>query len=465
MDPGEAGGVVMKRRQTSLPAWGSWFAALVLVAQVGFPGATAPGSGSLSGSGPSLSNLRSAQAEDTTSNGIAIVGPDAIQVRPADEDQANAFNAALELAYAHRDDLGYPWLDAESGVLELSFATGLGETVAASALDGLSAAGRTVRLRPAPASVAELDALAHEVTRLNAAGVPGADRIWMTEPDQKNNRIIVTLSEAPDDLLDALAARFGTERIAVRIQPRESAGAASRDTDASPFWGGALITTRQSIPGGEILLNCTTGFAWNAGGQAAMLTAAHCISRGGSVSYPYYPNAGTVSSGTEENWDDTYGTRYYTGQSVYRGDVALIRYRSSYGSAPYIYSGGPGSSTSSAVAAMASRRSQLGDAACVNGVVTGQWCGMVTAAGVNAWYLVNGVNVWARNVVRAEALGNTCPTHGDSGAPVYRVLSAGRVAAVGIFSGSFPQVVACTVWFTDVWDAYVGLPGTLKTLG
>jgi len=138
MDPGEAGGVVMKRRQTSLPAWGSWFAALVLVAQVGFPGATAPGSGSLSGSGPSLSNLRSAQAEDTTSNGIAIVGPDAIQVRPADEDQANAFNAALELAYAHRDDLGYPWLDAASGVLELSFATGLGETVAASALDGLS---------------------------------------------------------------------------------------------------------------------------------------------------------------------------------------------------------------------------------------------------------------------------------------------------------------------------------------
>jgi hypothetical protein len=453
----------MKRRQTSLPAWGSCFAALVLVAQVGFPGATAPGSGSLSGSGRSLGDLRSAQPEDTTSNGIALVGPEAIQVRPADEEQASAFNAALELAYAHRDDLGYPWLDAASGVLELSFATGLGETVAANAVDRLSASGLTVRLRPAPASVAELDALADKVTRLNAAGVPGADRIWMTEPDQKNNRIIVTVSEAPDDLLDALAARFGTERIAVRIQPRESGSAGSRDTDASPFWGGALITTRQSIPGGEIRLNCTTGFAWNAGGQAAMLTAAHCISRGGSVSYPSYPNAGTVSSGAEENWDATYGTQYYTGQSVYRGDVALIRYRSSYGSAPYVYSGGPHSSTWSAVTSMASRRSQWGDAACVNGVVTGEWCGMVVGTGINILYILDGPNVWARNVVEARALGNTCPTHGDSGAPVYRKLSATRVAAVGIWSGSFPEVVACTVWFTDIWDAYFGLPGTLKT--
>ncbi|HWP64130.1 MAG TPA: hypothetical protein VNO86_11735 [Candidatus Binatia bacterium] len=455
----------MKRRRIALPAWGSCLTALVLIAQAGSPSMATPPLGSLGGSRLSSAELWSTEPVGVTSNGIAIVGPDAIQARPADEAQATAFNAALELAYAHRNDLGYPWLDPESGLLELSFASALGETVAASAVDQLSADGLTVRLRPAPTSIGELDALADKITRLNVAEVPGADGIWMTEPDQKNNRIVVTVSEAPEELLDALAARFDTERIAVRIKPRESPSTASRDTDAPPFWGGAFITTRQSVPGGQILLNCTTGFAWNAGGQAAMLTAAHCISRGGSVSYPSYPNAGTVRSGSEENWDDTYGTQYYTGQSVYRGDVALIRYGSSYGSAPYVYSGAPGSSTWSTVTAMASRRSQVGDAACVNGVVTGQWCGMVTATGVNAWYLVNGVNVWARNVVRAEALGNTCPTHGDSGAPVYRIVSTGRVAAVGIFSGSFPQVVACSVWFTDIWDAYYGLPGSLKTAG
>jgi hypothetical protein len=447
----------MRRRQTSLPGWGSWFAALVLVAQVGFPGATAPVSGSLSGSGPSLSNLRSAQAEDTTSNGIAVVGPEAIQVRPADEDQAAAFNTALELAYAHRDDLGYPWLDAASGVLELSFATGLGETVAAAAVDRLSAGGRTVRLRPAPASVAELDALADAVTRLNADGVPGADRIWKTEADQKNNRIIITVSEAPDELLDALAARFGTERIAVRIQgpPPGASTAANRDSDSPPFWGGAKFYPD---------LTCTTGFPWNVGsGVSGMLTAGHCAPTGSnSVNYPNYNNVGFIRSASEENWDATYGTQYFSGQSVYRGDLALVRYRSSYSSGPYVYSGGPHTSTASAVDSMASRRSQWGDAACVNGVVTGEWCGMVVGTGLNILYLVAGPNVWARNVVEARALGNTCPTRGDSGAPVYRKLSATRVAAVGIFSGWFAQVVACTVWFTDIWDAYYGLPGSLK---
>ncbi|GIW19758.1 MAG: hypothetical protein KatS3mg065_0054 [Chloroflexota bacterium] len=293
----------MKRRRTSLPAWGSCFAVLVLVAQVGLPGAIAPVSGSLGGSGRSLGNLRSAQVEDVTSNGIALVGPEAIQVRPADEDQANAFNAALELAYAHREDLGYPWLDSASGVLELSFATGLGETVAAGAVDGLSAGGRTVRLRPAPASIAELDALADAVTRLNAAGVPGADRIWMTEPDQKNNRIIVTVSDAPDE---------------------------------------------------------------------------------------------------------------------------------------------PHTSTASAVDGMASRWSQIGDAACVNGHVTGEWCGMVTAHGREhplhlRWH---------------QCLGEACQHRAgrrqhlpDQGglrrAPVYRRVSSSRIAAVGIHSGSAPLVAAC----------------------
>ncbi len=398
--------------------------------------------------------------EDVTSNGIALVGPEAIQVRPADEDQANAFNAALELAYAHREDLGYPWLDSASGVLELSFATGLGETVAAEAVDGLSAGGRTVRLRPAPASIAELDALADAVTRLNAAGVPGADRIWMTEPDQKNNRIVVTVSEAPEELLDALAARFGTELIAVRIEgPAPSSSTnANRDSDSPPFWGGARFYPDAT---------CTTGFAWNVGsGVSGMLTAGHCAPAGATdVDYDNYWDVGSIRSGYEENWDATYGTRCFPGQNVYRGDLALVRYRSTYSSGPYAYTGGPHTSTASAVDGTASRWSQVGDAACVNGHVTGEWCGMVTATGANIRYIFDGINVWARHVNIALAAGNTCPTKGDSGAPVYRRVSSSRIAAVGIDSGSAPLVAACQAYFTDIWDAYYGLPGTIKTAG
>jgi hypothetical protein len=64
-----------------------------------------------------------------------------------------------------------------------------------------------------------------------------------------------------------------------------------------------------------------------------------------------------------------------------------------------------------------------------------------------------------------DALGNTCPTHGDSGGPVYHKRSDGKVIAYGIFSGSAPLLAACSVWMTDIWDAYVGLPGSLKVTG
>lgn len=99
----------------------------------------------------------------------------------------------------------------------------------------------------------------------------------------------------------------------------------------------------------------------------------------------------------------------------------------------------------------------------MNGHVTGEWCGMVTATGANIRYIFDGINVWARHVNIAVALGPTCPTNGDSGAPVYRKLSSSRVAAVGIWSGRAALGFECQAYFTDIWDAYYGLPGTIKT--
>lgn len=353
--------------------------------------------------------------------------------------------------------MGYPWIDLDSKTLELSAINERGEKAALLAEASLPAAGLTTRVTRAQASIARLDEIADDATRLIEAGVPHAALVWMTEPDQKNNRVVITVDELNAELMSALASRFGTDLIAVRVREGGPAAAANRDDDSPPFWGGALWSSPD--------WNCTTGFAWNVGGGVSgMLTAAHCISAGGNASYPSYTNAGSVRSGYEENWSDTNGTQYYTGQSVYRGDVALIRYYS-YGSGPYIYSGAPHTSTYRAVAAMNSRWSQVGDAACVNGVTTGEWCGMVVATGVNRWYVVNGWDVWARHVVEADAGGNTCPTHGDSGGPVYRKRSDGKVTAVGVLSGSVPLVLACAAYFTDIWDSYYGLPGTLKTSG
>lgn len=112
---------------------------------------------------------------------------------------------------------------------------------------------------------------------------------------------------------------------------------------------------------------------------------------------------------------------------------------------------------------MAARWSNVGDAACVNGHVTGEWCGMVTQTGANIRYVFDGITVWARHVNIAVALGPTCPTEGDSGAPVYRKLSSSRIAAVGIWSGRAALVFECQAYFTDIWGAYYGLPGTIKT--
>ena len=53
-------------------------------------------------------------AEDTytiatlDASGIALVGPDPIQVSPRNEQEALAFDAALRVALENRDDMGYP---------------------------------------------------------------------------------------------------------------------------------------------------------------------------------------------------------------------------------------------------------------------------------------------------------------------------------------------------------------------
>jgi hypothetical protein len=399
-----------------------------------------------------------ALAGSVDKTGIELVGLKAIQSFADNERDANALDEARKLAESKPEDMGYPWFEPKSGALEIRAVNDKGRAAGQTEASKLSSGGAKTVVASAPASIAELDGIAEAVTHLSEEGMPGAKGIWKTEPDDKNGRIIITVLAHDDALMAALAERFGTDRIAVRIQNRGPASSASRDSDNPAYWGGAKISTSTGK-------GCTTGFAWTNGASAAMLTAAHCISTGGKISYPAHANAGTVTSATRENWNDTYGTRYYTGQTTYRGDVALIQYPTGTSSAPYMYNGAPHTSTSTKVKAMASRESQAPDAACVNGTTTGEWCGVVTATRVNAYYVIDGPNVWARRVVQAEALGNTCPTHGDSGGPVYRKQWTDGVAAVGIFSGSVPEIYACAVWFTDIWDAYYGLPGTLKVTG
>jgi hypothetical protein len=403
-------------------------------------------------------------AEDTSisdtldASGIALVGPSPIQVVPQNDREALAFDAALRVALKNRDDMGYPWIDAATNTLQLAAVddTGIADARAAQTDDLISAL--PTRITQAAASIAQLDRIGDAVTRLLDAGVPDADLIYRTEPDQQHNRVVITISASSAELMAALAARFGTELIAVRVRgPRPDASGLTRDVDYTPFWGGARFTTASTM--------CTTGFAWNASGVEAMLTAAHCVSTGGSIYTAAYSGAvGSVRSASEENWLIGSGTQYYSGQSVYRGDVGLIRYTSPFGSQAHIYTGGNGSTTNRVVGQMNSTWAQIGQSVCSSGITTNSWCGTVTDTLVNQWYILDGLGVWARHVDVAEALGPNCPTHGDSGGPMFQTRSDGKVKALGILSGSAPIGVMCEVYFTDIWDSYWGLPGTIKTL-
>src|SRR5262249_14145946 len=161
--------------------------------------------------------------------------------------------------------------------------------------------------------------------------------------------------------------------------------------------------------------------AWTASIDKSMLFAGHCAAFGGNVSYPSYPNVGSVASGTEENWSTTLGTMKLPGQSVYRGDLALIRF-SSLAANGYVYDGAIHSRTTCPVTATPVSYSKGGDVVCADGAYGGEKCGVVHKIGVDVHY-TEGVggepNVWLRNAVEVDPDDN-CPIPGDSGGPIYR---------------------------------------------
>lgn len=160
-----------------------------------------------------------------------------------------------------------------------------------------------------------------------------------------------------------------------------------------------------------------------------------------------------------------------TGQSTYRGDVALIRITSGRSSSPYMYRGGYNSSSYATVAEMWSRSPASGDQYCTGGKNSGEVCGWVVQWSAAGNYTYDGGEV-ARRVWRGDKHG-WCIRPGDSGGPVYTVRSDGKIAAKGIISGasgfggtdyySGALDPACRNVFTDIWDAYYGLPGVLTT--
>jgi hypothetical protein len=292
------------------------------------------------------------------SSSVSLV-TDLGQVVPRSEEQAQAWSDAMDFARDHGADVGYPWLDPDSGELIVTAVTAAGRELLSS-----SRSSATITVRDGRHSVAELDRVQNDITQLRSLGAPDADEIYMTSPDHRNGRVVVSVWRLTDRLAAYLDDRYGSDVVEVMVNPyHHPYGPASRQYDGSPFWGGAQIGTPTSM--------CSDAFSWTTGSQDAMLTAAHCISSGGSVNTPAM-SMGTVTAGYEENWDDTFGTTlYYGGDMTYRGDVALIRLASGRSSVGVMYRGGPNSVTFSYVKSMWSRSPVVGDSFITGGRTTG----------------------------------------------------------------------------------------------
>ena len=147
--------------------------------------------------------------------GILIVDvEDQVQAGPVSRRLADPYSAAMQLAETNGDDLGYVWVDPETEELVLSAVTPRGRAL-------IDAAGIEVpyRVRDVQFGASLLRQIQDEAPFLNSRGVPGAEHIFMTLPDHRDNRTLIVISEMSRPLLDALAEIYPAGAIAVQVDP------------------------------------------------------------------------------------------------------------------------------------------------------------------------------------------------------------------------------------------------------
>ena len=396
-------------------------------------------------------------------SGLTVLGSTRMSQVPPSRALAQAWSDAQLLAQ-NSADLGYPWADSTTGQLVIGTTTPAGDALVQRWIAGgaqfhsqktidLPRPLIPVRTRSVEFSNRALETIKNDAIRLVQMGVPDADLIYKTEPDWENNRILITLSRQSDALLAALAGKYGTQAIAVRIEPRAPSMPGTRGADDSPFFGGARINATKG---------CTSAFSWTDSVVDYMLTAAHCASSGYfGVSTPVRA-MGDIYSGSRENWTDGVGTVLFPNDPTYRGDSALIQLYSSVTNMPHIYNGVyPDASSYRVVREMWGTSPAYGDQYCTGGSTTYELCGwQVDSTAANYRY---GNGEVAMNVTTGWKGSGNCADLGDSGGPVYTYRFDGAIAAKWIHSGGTGNIFPCHEVFTDIRLPFMYFPGWLKT--
>ena len=181
------------------------------------------------------------------STGIVLLGPIDYnaKIEAPPDSLRKAWNDAYTLAEeVYPDDFGRPWMDLSTDEVVVSAATANGaETARRWVQSGLRVPSPKpggpftidlprpevpVRIQTVRHSILDLERLMDRVTDLVREGVPGAERIYTAGPDPEHDRIVIETDRMSDPLLEAIAARFGVDAIAVRVDPRATAFTSSQ---------------------------------------------------------------------------------------------------------------------------------------------------------------------------------------------------------------------------------------------
>ena len=148
------------------------------------------------------------------------------------EELKSAASFGWSLAEDHPDALGFPWANPDTGELEMRITDPSGEAIvrswiAAGAARTTTKPGTlprpqvTVKLVTADRSFRQLIDIQNG--SVPATDLPDGDAVYETGPDTRRNAIVITVDRLSDPLLRALAARYGTSAIVIRVDPNRPA--------------------------------------------------------------------------------------------------------------------------------------------------------------------------------------------------------------------------------------------------
>jgi hypothetical protein len=159
-------------------------------------------------------------------SGVLLVCAEPIRDMPESLKAASSF--AYELASQHPDEFGYPWADPDTGELVLRVTGAAADPFVRAWTTGTATRGtgdKTLPL-PRPEVAVKLVTVDRSFRQLEAIkdgavpprGLPDGDLIWQTAPDARRNAVAISIDHLSDALVRALAAKYGTAAIVIRVE-------------------------------------------------------------------------------------------------------------------------------------------------------------------------------------------------------------------------------------------------------